>query len=200
MVNQDAYWFTEAAKTLVSNVSVSQLRLLESTQRCRTLLLLLFVFYHSGGASAHKHRSMPRPLWIGWEGGGFRNAFLFATVSVSDFRNEWTDKMKTVVTLVSLLVLGWSETLQGAPKLLDPLDTPQEMFAQNKVTHLSCFMALKCRLFRCFLWSRYLSVVTAHLSNKISNNISNRESSPIFLEKHLLVESVCCVFCTVILF
>uniref|UniRef100_A0A3Q4BZP1 Protein AMBP n=1 Tax=Mola mola TaxID=94237 RepID=A0A3Q4BZP1_MOLML len=60
--------------------------------------------------------------------------------------------MKTAATLVSLLVLGWSETLLGFPELSDPLYTPQEMFDQNQIwgTWYDVAIATSCSFMRRF--------------------------------------------------
>ena len=44
------------------------------------------------------------------------------------------DRMQKTVILVSLLVLGWSWTLQGVPVLPDPLYTTQENFNLARVS------------------------------------------------------------------
>ncbi|XP_056875607.1 protein AMBP [Takifugu flavidus] len=53
---------------------------------------------------------------------GCRTEFLFLEFSISDFR------MQKAASLVSLLVLGFSWTLQGLPVLPEPLYTTQENF------------------------------------------------------------------------
>lgn len=59
---------------------------------------------------------------------GCRTEFLILEFSISDFR------MQKAASLVSLLVLGFSWTLQGIPVLPEPLYTTQENFDMEQVS------------------------------------------------------------------
>lgn len=59
-----------------------------------------------------------------------KTEFLFLEFSIPDFR------MQKAASLVSLLVLGFSWTLQGLPVLPEPLYTTQENFDMEQVSEL----------------------------------------------------------------
>lgn len=83
----------------------------------KTLLLFLFVLY----------RSLPPASLIKLKR-GCTTEFLFLEFSIADFR------MQKAASLVSLLVLGFSWTLQGLPVLPEPLYTTQENFDLEQVS------------------------------------------------------------------
>lgn len=135
------YWFVHIAAALKSNVWVVscpcwQIKLQRDAEQQNFAPLL--VCFLLGCGSKCMQRPQHRPITvsrlvpfskveIGWFG-------------VSHLREadgeQWkysADRMERIAFLVSLLVLGWSQTLQGLPVLPDPLYPTQDNFDLDKV-------------------------------------------------------------------